>query len=71
MGTLELKDGPIVLESNQLPDVGPDFCITGPNDLDKDVWMLIATEWSGCDQPDQIFKIILAHKVCPRIPNSR
>ena len=69
--SLVLTDGNICLESNQLPTVGDDFCISGPDDLDKDVWMLVCSTWSGCDQPDQIFKIILAHKVCPRIPNSR
>ncbi len=62
---------PIILDSNHIP--GGNFDVSGPDNLDKWVDLWIKTTWSGCQQPDQEFEVILAHKsyVPEKIPNSR
>jgi len=66
---------PIVLDSNHIPDVGPDFwtCDGGYSDLDKFVDFKVITKWEGCCLESQQFMVILAHKVMSQniIPNSR
>ncbi|MFW9973356.1 MAG: hypothetical protein ACFFDF_24440 [Candidatus Odinarchaeota archaeon] len=65
---------PIVLDSNH-PPVNPlgDFTVWFNHDnLDKNVYLIVCTEWTGCGLPDQHFLVILAHKAMSQIiPNSR
>jgi len=62
-------DGVIELDSNHLPNVftyGADWttlCDGTPSDnLNKWVFIGFVSSWEGCDEYDQKFKLILAHK---------
>jgi hypothetical protein len=62
---LELADGPIILDSNHLPQVNDCslMCCPDPNrELGKRVDINIMTNWEGCPNLDQKFGLILAHK---------
>ncbi|MFX1455483.1 MAG: hypothetical protein ACFFDB_08935 [Promethearchaeota archaeon] len=67
-------DHPIILDSNHPPDspLG-DFCVWGPDNLDKFVHIKVCTTWEGCHKPEQQFMVILAHRIMSqnKIPNSR
>ena len=61
---------PIQVDSNHLPEVlvygdadWTTLCDGTPSDnLDKWVFMSFVSSWEGCDEYDQKFKLILAHK---------
>lgn len=71
--------GPIILESNHLPDIstiGAEYSFileAEPTpDLGKWVHVGVYSSWEGCHDANQKFKLILAHKNCVlRIPNSQ
>ena len=62
-------DKDIYLDSNHYPDLLPPgipaMVLDCPpvDDLNKFVTFVISTDWEGCPDPDQAFKVILAHKV--------
>lgn len=74
-----MGEEPIVLESNHLPDIingDPDFTFlleAEPTpDLGKWVHVGVFSSWEGCPDPNQKFKLILAHYHCvPRISKSQ
>lgn len=59
---------PIMLESNHPPASicgDSDLCFIpewAPDDLGKEVFVVIQSDWTGCDLPDQKFRVIPAHK---------
>ncbi|MFX1499746.1 MAG: hypothetical protein ACFFDH_02135 [Promethearchaeota archaeon] len=60
-------DEPIQIDSNHLPDLytyGADWSTIcdGQDNLNKWVYLCMVTSWEGCDEPDQKFQLILAHK---------
>lgn len=70
-----LADGPICLDANHLPTQpevdelgGFDtncWITTGPDKtLQKEVDFVMWQDWKGCEEPDQSFEVILAHKSC-------
>ncbi|MFW9820627.1 MAG: hypothetical protein ACFFE5_13540 [Candidatus Thorarchaeota archaeon] len=70
---ISLADGEINLDSNYLPklyDTGWMRVFDGPcpDDLDKEVIFKEKMVWSGCDDEDQQFRVILAYKSMLRSP---
>ncbi|MFX1258246.1 MAG: hypothetical protein ACFFAN_10325 [Promethearchaeota archaeon] len=68
---LTLCDGPICLQSNNMPEMGDDWNITpGSPDgkLDKWVKICVVTKWEGCPLEEQEFLAILAHKAMSQNP---
>jgi len=59
---------PIMLDSNHPPATicgDNDLCFIpewAPDDLGKEVFVIIQSDWTGCDLPDQKFRVIPAHK---------
>jgi len=77
IATFELAEDCICLDANHLPtnpevdeSIGDCFdsncwITTDPDKtLQKEVDLVMWQDWEGCEQPDQSFKVILAHKSC-------
>lgn len=65
---------PIMLDSNH-PPAGicgdADLCFIpewAPDELGKKVYVVLQTDWTGCGEPDQKFRVIPAHKSLSRNP---
>jgi len=67
--TFSLCDGPIILDSNHVPEspLG-DFCVWPDKTLDKEVYLCINSKWEGCLLEEQEFMVILAHKALSQNP---
>ncbi|MBY9021153.1 MAG: hypothetical protein KGD67_08850 [Candidatus Lokiarchaeota archaeon] len=67
--TFSLCDGPIILDSNHVPEspLG-DFCVWPDKTLEKEVYLSVNSIWEGCRLPDQEFVVILAHKAMSQNP---
>jgi len=63
--TFEVDDA-IQLESNHLPAVYGNCLEIDPNDptytLGKEATLYLQSDWAGCDDPRQVFEVLLAHK---------